>query len=158
MTSAIRKADSGDTAAIVAIHEAAVLAERGRGSYTDAQLEAWARRSPAARLSSPSDARRFFLLTDEQTAAAYAQLDLERGILRSLYVLPQYQHRGHGRRLADALLAEAKAVGLARLELDASLNSLSFYETLGFTRLGTVDHALAQDVTLPCVHMSRDLV
>jgi GNAT superfamily N-acetyltransferase len=155
---AIREADAGDSAAIVAVHEAAILAERGRGSYTDEQLEAWARRAPIARLSSQSGGRRFFLLTEAQVALAYAQLDLERGILRSLYVLPQHQRRGLGHRLADALLADAKDAGLSHLELDASLNSVAFYEAIGFSRLGPVDHALANGESLQCEHMGRGLV
>jgi ribosomal protein S18 acetylase RimI-like enzyme len=155
---AIREADERDAAIIAAIHETAVLGERGRGSYTDEQVEAWSRRPPITRLSSQRGARRFFLLAEAQTALAYAQLDVEHGILRSLYVLPQHQRRGFGVRLAEAVLAEAEAAGLAHLELDASLNSVAFYEAVGFCRLGAANHSLADGATLPCEHMGRDLV
>ena len=47
---------------------------------------------------------------------------------------------------------------MVRLELDASLNSVPFYEVLGFSRLGAVNHLLADGATLPCEHMGRDLV
>jgi ribosomal protein S18 acetylase RimI-like enzyme len=154
---AIREAGAGDAAIIVAIHETAVLGEQGRGWYADEQLEAWSRRAPVSKLSSQHGARRFFLLSEGQAVLAYAQLDVERGILRSLYVLPQHQRRGVGLRLARALLAEAESAGLVHLELDASLNSVAFYEALGFARLGAANHSLADGVTLPCEHMGLDL-
>jgi putative acetyltransferase len=153
----IREANADDAATIAAIHEAAVLGERGRSPYSVEQLEAWARRSPTARLSSQASRRRFFLVIEAGVPLAYAQLDLERGVLRSLYVRPQQQRRGRGRRLADHLLSEARSAGLARLELDASLNSVAFYETLGFSCLGAASHPLADGAVLPCERMGRDL-
>lgn len=80
----------------------------------------------------------------------------EAGAVRSVYVRPGHWRRGLGRRLAAAMFGAARDAGMPRLELDASLNSVSFYEALGFRRLGDAEHRFARGASLLCVHMVRD--
>ena len=58
--------------------------------------------------------------------------------LEKLYVLPQFQKTGLGRRLFESAAAEARAIagGACVLELNVNRNnpSLSFYEHLGMRR------------------------
>jgi GNAT superfamily N-acetyltransferase len=87
----------------------------------------------------------------------YAQLDVGAAVVRSVYVVPSHQRRGVGGRLAQAALTAARDAGLARVELDSSLNAVPFYETLGFARLGEVDHGLRDGVVMPCLRMAMRL-
>ena len=155
--SVIRDADEADIGDIVAIHEAAVCGERGHAHYSDAEIEGWARPKSAAKLSEQIAKRRFLVARQGPDSVAYAQLDLQAAVVRSVYVRPEYQRGGIGRKLLQVMVASAREAGLQRLELDASLNSVRFYEAEGFRALGEVQHRLASGVTMPCMNMALDL-
>jgi ribosomal protein S18 acetylase RimI-like enzyme len=60
--------------------------------------------------------------------------------IRRIYLLHRFQGQGLGRRLMEAALAEARAIGRQRVLLGVySRNgaALRFYERLGFSRCGT---------------------
>jgi putative acetyltransferase len=154
----IREAVAGDAARINAIHAAAVRGERGGGHYSDAQVDAWAQPRDPSKLVDRIATRRFLIAQDDAEPVAYGQLDPDAAVVRSIYVRPEYQCRGLGRQLALALVESAREAGLQGLELDASLNSVLFYEALGFRRMGDVEHRFASGVAMPCVRMALDLV
>ena len=153
----VRVAVPDDAADIAAIHEAAVNGERGGGDYDDRQIDAWARSRPLPDLRERIRSRQFFVASSASEPVGYAQLDVGAGVIRSVYVVPGHRRRSVGRRLAATVLTAARDAGLARVELDSSLNAVQFYEALGFSRLGDVDHGLRDGVVLPCVRMERRL-
>lgn len=61
----------------------------------------------------------------------------------SLYLVPTYQRRGLGARLLEALIEQAKALGLRTLiaQIETSNEaSISLHENFGFGRLGIERH------------------
>lgn len=54
------------------------------------------------------------------------------GDVQSVFVLPEHQGRGIGRRLMDAVCATADELGVRKLTLDARDQAVPFYERLGF--------------------------
>jgi ribosomal protein S18 acetylase RimI-like enzyme len=153
----IRIAKPDDAASIATIHEAAVFGERGRGDYDDGQLAAWACPRTPTELRERIGARLFFIAEGSREPVAYAQLDVREAMIRSIYVAPHHRRQGVGRRLAHAMFEAARDAGLEGLELDSSLNAVAFYEAIGCSRLGSVDHRLRNGVVMPCVRMAKQL-
>lgn len=58
------------------------------------------------------------------------------GLLSSLYVSPTFQHQGIGTALLDDVLAQARKMQLKKINLDASLYAVAFYERYGFKKAG----------------------
>lgn len=54
------------------------------------------------------------------------------GDLQSCFVVPERRGAGIGRRLAEAVLAEARALGLEHVTVHASAASIPVYERAGF--------------------------
>jgi ribosomal protein S18 acetylase RimI-like enzyme len=153
----IRGAGPADAPAIATIHEAAVRGATVKAHYSGAQIGAWAQPRMVSRLWEQIESRHFFVAMADGQPIAYAQLDPKAAVIRSIYVLPSFARRGVGRRLAQTMFDAARDAGLEQLQLDASLNAVAFYVTLGFRRLEDVDHELRSGVALRCVRMVKPL-
>jgi GNAT superfamily N-acetyltransferase len=69
---------------------------------------------------------------------AVRMLDAVTAELKRMYVAPPARGRGAGRRILEALEAEARALGATRLVLETGVRqreALSLYERAGFTRI-----------------------
>lgn len=93
--------------------------------------------------------------TGEEVAGCVALRQLEPGIceMKRMYVRPAFRAVGAGRRLAEAIVAEARARGYAAMRLDTlperTAAAVALYRSLGF-----VDIAPYNDNPLPGVlHM-----
>lgn len=79
-------------------------------------------------------------IESEQPIGCVAVRKLDVGIceLKRLYVKPAYRGKGLGHKLAEAIIAEARAIGYGKMRLD-SLRSLSeaaaLYRGLGFVEI-----------------------
>ena len=70
--------------------------------------------------------------------AGVRQLDGAVGELKRMWIRPEHQGRGLGRRLMDACLAEAHALGYRVLRLDSEPQmtaALTLYRAYGFTEI-----------------------
>ncbi|GAB4524064.1 MAG: N-acetyltransferase [Amphiplicatus sp.] len=68
---------------------------------------------------------------------ALKRLDARRCEMKRLYVRPAFRGTGLGRRLAEAIVAEARAKGCAEIVLDTLERlkpAVAMYESMGFTR------------------------
>ena len=88
----------------------------------------------------PPDGRLLLAFDGEPAIGCVTVRKLDAGIceMKRLYVKPAYRDKGLGRNLAEAIIAEARAIGYERMRLD-SLTSLreagALYQSLGFVEI-----------------------
>ena len=153
----IRRATLGDAEGIFRVHRTAIL-DAAHTHYTSEQIEAWTGRLSPASYGDPIENKILFVAVDTGQICGFSQLDPKNSVVEAVYVLPSHMRRGLGSRLLSALESIARASGLTQLTLDASLNSVPFYERASYRRVGSTDHELKPGVSIPCVVMRKELV
>ena len=81
-----------------------------------------------------SDIHLYALWEDGQPVACGGVSPADRGVctLQAIFVAPECQGRGLGRRIVAALEADAFARQARRIDLHASITAVGFYERLGY--------------------------
>ena len=126
MTGALRPAREEDIPA---------LAEMERAFFPDAPAEDWLFRMLR-------DGRHVFLLWEDGGRVlgyAWYEFILDEGSVGDVAVAPEARHRGIGRALTEAMLADARARGLATLTLEVRQSNAparTLYERCGFREVG----------------------
>ena len=153
----MRRAVPADAPAIWAIHTRAIR-EVASAHYDPATIDAWSRRTTPASYAEPMLAHVMLVAEDgEGGVVGFAELDPRDGVVRACYVDPDYVRHGVGRALIGGVEQEAKALGRTMLVLDASLNSVPFYEALGWRVDARARHPLGHGASLDCALMSKRL-
>ncbi len=85
----------------------------------------------------PPAGRLLLAVDDTQAVGCVASRKLDDGIceMKRLYVKPAYRGKGLGRGLAEAVIAEARAIGYTKMRLDSLLSlkeAAALYRSLGF--------------------------
>ena len=153
----IRRAVPADAAAIWAIHTRAIR-ETASWHYEPDTIAAWSGRvTPASYAESIETLVLVVAEDDDARLAGFAELDPSAGIVRACYVDPDYERQGVGRALMRAVEDEARARGRSALLLDASLNAIAFYESLGWKVETRARHDLGRGAGLDCAVMRKTI-
>jgi putative acetyltransferase len=101
--------------------------------YTAEQVQAWAPDDIhfidwAERGSS----RIIYVADDQGTIAGFAELEPQ-GHIDCFYCHKDYQRRGVGRQLYQAIETKAKQLGLKDLNVEASITARPFFQQMGFS-------------------------
>jgi len=75
--------------------------------------------------------------------------------ITSVFVRPLFTRLGIGRRLALDAEARARAAGFARFSARATLNSVGFFEKLGYDVTSHGIHAIATEQGMPVTYMRK---
>src|SRR3546814_7970500 len=87
-------------------------------------------------------------------------LKVEPGIghLRHFATRAGWTGRGIGRLIYDRCESQARAAGVSILECFSSRNPEPFYASLGFHTIGEIDVPMSNGMTLPSIHMRREII
>lgn len=157
----IRPATPLDAETIAAIHMESIRTLGPKG-YPPEIVAAWGRPRDGTRYRDSMVTDLYFLASSGQnggTPLGFSSLREKDGAWRiAVYVKGDAARRGIGTRLLRVAEAAARAKGATFIVLDASLVSVGFYESCGFSVLGTGTHRLSNGVDMSCVPMRKDLV
>src|SRR5471030_2452079 len=125
--------------------------------YAPEQITVWtASPVPAAYETMLAEGGGIVAMLDD-ALVGYAMLDLAKHEVDAVFVDPARAGLGIGKRLLAALELLARARGIARLHLSASLNAVPFYAAAGFTALREEAYAHPSGISLASVAMEKVL-
>jgi N-acetylglutamate synthase-like GNAT family acetyltransferase len=125
--------------------------------HTPTEIAAWIVKGQ--RQDQRSGAERPLVLVAEQSGdlIGFSQIDLMSGLIHALYVHPDQIGQDVGRSLLLVMQDHARATGLRRITVEATLSSVAFFQARGFLPVRTGSKALADGTTLQCVEMEKPL-
>ena len=147
---AIRTFEPGDAAAVSALL-ATTMRRSNAGDYAPERLEPLIAYFTPAKLVQLAAERTCLVADDGGRVVGTGALDGP--ALATFFVHPDWQGRGVGTRLLAALEDAARAAGLTRLVVDASVTGAPFYARHGYARTGEVVDGTAG----PQIGMAKDL-
>ena len=157
----VRLAVPADAEAIVAVHFAAVH-RSACGAYAQEVLDLWSAAPGAARHERMqqviADGDELVRVVEQDgEVVAFGSIVPRTQELRAVYVHPGAGRRGIGALLLAALEALAREHGLARLQMDASINAEAFYRRAGYGVVERGAHPLRDGLSMACVRMRKTL-
>jgi putative acetyltransferase len=150
------RAAAADAAAVRDVHIASIRAVCS-DDYDAEQIDAWAQPSALSQYRAAILDNPFFVAKVAGKVVAFAEVDPERAEIKAVYVHPTHLRQGLGTALLLTLEGEARAHGVKRLALDASIMAEPFYGAAGYESVKRCQHTLPGGVTLACVRMRKDL-
>ncbi|MEY4576735.1 MAG: hypothetical protein RL701_1438 [Pseudomonadota bacterium] len=158
MTLVLRAATAGDLAQIATLHRESIL-QLCHEHYSAEQLTDWtAALRPEAYAALLASHRMFVAIASDSELLGFGVLDPGQGLVNATYVHPSAVRRGVGKQLLEAMEACAKDAGRSQLQLNATLNAITFYERCGYVSQGRTSNRLPTGVDLPCEAMQKTLV
>ena len=156
----VRRALPDDAEAVCAVHKASV---RGlcAGRYSPEQIEAWiGDRRPERYRHAVTEGGEAMVVAERRGgggAGIVGFASLQGAEVVAVYVSPAAAGRGTGAALLRAIEREARARGVDRLHLSASLNAVPFYEAMGYRRVHATTFFLPGRIELEAVGMEKAL-
>ena len=159
----VRRAKPEDARGIAEMYHRAVH-ELATDAYDDDILDVWGPPADDERVEKWADHLErdderddavAFVAVDDRVLG-FADVDPDEEYLRAVYIDPEMSRRGLGRALLRQAEWAATQAGAERLTLDASLNSVEFYEKNGYERIEEGTHEIADGVEMACVHMLKE--
>lgn len=149
----IRKATLDDAPSCFEIRRQAIRAQCG-DHYPRRDLEIWTS-GEMSEVFASRVADQFYVAVMDEHVVGTGMIDLAKGRIDAVFVAPGHMRRGVGRALMEHLEGLAIDAGLPDIHLDATLNAVPFYRTMGFAGEGMDIYESSLGVRLPCVPMTK---
>lgn len=152
----IRPAQVADIASAWQVRTAAV--RLGCAShYTAQEIAVWSASPPSARYPGLFSDGCAVVAQHAGGMLGYAVIDVAAAEVDAIFVSPAHGGRGIGKQLLSALEAIAATHGLARLQLNAALNAVPFYQAYGYLALRSERYPHPSGISLASVYMEKPL-
>jgi putative acetyltransferase len=151
-----RKATAGDQDAVWQVRTASIRS-LCKSHYGEKVAEAWAKVAPPDNFADVICGHDFFVAECEGAVVGFGFMNRQTAELEAVFVAPEFARRGVGTALVVALEETARQAGLARLNLSASRNAVSFYTALGYRTIKETLWCHPAGFDLPCTAMTKDL-
>jgi GNAT superfamily N-acetyltransferase len=152
----IRIAIEADAEAVWRVHTTSIRVLCA-GWYTEHEIAVWTSRLIVEAYRRAIQTHVVVVAEAAAGVVGFGELDLDRGEVVAVYVLPEAAGAGVGTALLVHLEGAARAHGFNRLTLCASLNAETFYERHGWRAVGREKHRLTPGVAVDCVRMDKAL-
>jgi len=152
----IRQARPEDAAGIQTVHAQSV-GGMGSEEYPDDVLTEWGTPRAAEDYAESIAVNPFLVADIDGDVVGFAELDLARCVVRSVYVAPTHARQGIPSRLMRGLDDAARGAGLTEVFLDSSLNAVPFYEAVGFEVIERRKYRLSSGREMDSIRMRKEL-
>jgi GNAT superfamily N-acetyltransferase len=78
--------------------------------------------------------------------------------IRAFFIHPDWARQGIGTLLLDACEAAARAGGFTRFEMGATLTGVKLFQKRGYVAMERLEVPLEGDITLPVIHMVKEML
>lgn len=128
----IRRATDADAEAITPVHVASIRTLCAN-DYTQQRIDAWAGwKSPDKYRKAMAAGELFFVAEVDGRVVGFSVLFGDE--VKAVYLHPDRVGQGLGRKLLEAVEAEARSAGVTELKLTSTLTAVPFYEACGTRR------------------------
>jgi putative acetyltransferase len=152
----IRPSVEADADAILELHVRSIREICSR-DYTPEQIEAWAGPKKREFYLEPIRNGRLVVAERAGRVVGFGDYEATKNEISAVYVHPDFAGQGIGRALFQVVIDALKARGFVHADVDASLNSVPFYQAVGCRIVEQRLHYFRPGVSIPCVRMTIDL-
>jgi N-acetylglutamate synthase-like GNAT family acetyltransferase len=152
----IRRAEEKDCEGIWHVHTRAIR-ETARSHYSREEIEAWASPRQPEHYIESIRSKEFYIAEENGAVIGFGTLNQEHNEIEAVYVSPDVARRGIGSAILRRLEERAQGLGLKSLKIDASLNAVPFYKSVGYQSQQETKHRLSSGVEIGCVLMTKEL-
>jgi putative acetyltransferase len=150
----IRRAKASDVAGIRKVHARSVQS-LGPQHYPGEVVEIWSRPRSVDDYRASIAANSFYVAEKAKEVIGFAELEIHKRLIRSVYVSPGHTRQGVASALLAALEEDALKQGLDEVWLHSSLTAVRFYEASGFDQVQKGRFDLGDGLDMASVQMRK---
>ena len=153
---AIRKARKDEARVILGIRNAAI-SHQCIGHYSPEDIEIWASVEATKQFIEVVE-NSFYVASIDGCVVGTGMVNLESGKVDAIFVHPSHMRTRIGRQIVLYLEKLALDAGLTQLNLESTLNAVTFYRAQGFVGDSIAKYVSPRGFSLDCIPMIKSLL